>query len=146
MDANGKRDVMDFAIPSEGSTGDKFSAAEYEGMLVMFLDHTKDTYEGDWGPTEIASCGLVVVMDHPDGPVVFEDTWVFGAALAPTINRATGPLLGVLAKGESKKGRSPWILKDANKTQTKAAASWSGKFLEQTPVGTFKYLGDAAPF
>lgn len=137
---------MDFAVPSEGSTGDKFSAAEHEGRLAMFIDHVKDTYDGDWGPTEIASCGLVVILDAEEGPVVYEDTWVFGAALAPQINRANGPVLGVISKGESKKGRSPWVLEDANKTQTKAAVSWSEKFLEQTPVGTYKYLGDSAPF
>ncbi len=138
--------MVDFGVPSDNSGGDKFSAAEHEGMLCMFLDITKDTYDGDWGPTEIAACGIIVVLDHPEGPSVFEDAWVFGAALAPSLNRASGPVLATIGKEKSKNGRDTWVLLDPNKTQIKAAGKWSGEYLEELPTGGFKYLGDAAPF
>ncbi len=137
---------MDFTVPSDNTGGDKFSAAEHEGMLCLFIDHVKDTFEGDWGPTEIAACGLIIVLDHPDGPSVFEDAWVFGAALAPSINRANGSVLATIGKEKSKNGRDTWVLVDPTKTQVKAATKWSTEYLEQLPTGNFKYLGDSAPF
>ena len=136
---------MEFSKPTE-SAGDQFNAKDHEGKLVLFLGQRKDVYQGDWGPTDIAACSLIIILDGDDGPRVFEDAWVFGAALAPTVYKAKGPLLGRLAKGEGKKGQNaPWILLDGTKTDEKAAASWAKKYIELNAIGEYVFSDGSDP-
>lgn len=133
---------MDFATTSDLS-GESFKAAEHEGKLILALHSTQDEYDGDWGPTKIAVVDLLIVLDADDGPLVYKDAWVFGAALVPTLLRAKDqPFLGRVASEKSKNGRNVWVFEDASKKDMKAAAAWSKKFLDQGPTGRYTFKGN----
>ena len=110
---------MDFTTTSDMG-GDKFVPSDNEGLLVLTIGATEDTFDGQWGEVEISVVDLLVVLDHPDGPQVYTNAWVFGAALAPTLNRTNGnPFLGRLEKQKSKNGRDVWTFADPPTTWTR---------------------------
>ena len=136
-------DEFGFTIPSEAKTGDRFDAKDHMGNLVAFFDHNKDTFTHEtFGDSEIAVCGLIVVMDSDEGPEVFRDAWVFGKAMAPTINGTDGTAIGVIGTKDTKFGNPAVILEDPTKTQLKAARKWAKKFLEKNTAGEWNYVGE----
>lgn len=137
---------MDVTIggPAKGG-GDRFTPSEHVGRLVLFAGIEKDTWTDPVGTTKhVARCVLVVVMDGPDGPEVFDDVMIFGAALAPALYRAKVPVVtGIIGQGEAKPGKSaPWVLNDATEEQLDAARAWYPSHVGDGYV----YLANEAPF
>ena len=144
--------MTDIGIPSETKIQDydQFRAADWQEKTVLFMGITKRHVDTNHGPATIAEISLVCVLDYEDGVRTFNDVWVFGAALAPTLyGSAQDVVVGVLGKGEAKAGKTaPWVLTDPTETNLVAARSWYSKFVVHTDDSTeyFYRPEDEAPF
>ena len=139
-----------FGNPSESaSSGEGFAARDFLGKHVMFLGHEKEKFDGgDFKPTDVARCQLILVLDSDEGVMSFTDALVFGAGLAPTVYRSSKPVVfGMIGQGEAKAGKSaPWTLEDADEVARAAAIKFYNEKITVSSAGAYFYSPDEAPF
>lgn len=135
-----------FKKPSEIARGDNY--AHEEGNLVMFLGAIKDTFDGEYGESDVARCDLIVIIDETgDNHAAFNDQVVFGGRLHADVLNARGPLLGVITKkATGKKGQSKaWALEDPDPIQAERANEvYAANVTEKN--GHYTWTPDEAPF
>jgi len=126
--------------------GDRFAPRDHLGKLVMFCGHGKTTIDTEYGETIVATVSLVAVLDG-DKVEVFNDAFIFGKALAPSIYRSSlDVVVGVIAQGYAKAGRSaPWMLAEPTEVQLTAARAWFPKHVVESG-GEYLYKPDETPF
>jgi len=133
--------------PAPASSEDKFQPSEHLNKLVMFCGHEKQSVSTDFGDATVAAVSLIAVLDGDDGVKVYQDAWVFGTGLAPSIYKSPmSVVVGVMGQGEAKPGKSaPWKLLDPSEAQLEAARTWFPKFIVQSG-SEFLYKPEEAPF
>lgn len=124
--------MSQFGQPGIG--GDKFVAAEHNGMLLLFFPtEFKSQVPTVNGATDAVGTKIV----NLDNGVVLNDTMVFGSALVPQLKGAVaeqGMVLGRLGQGQAKGGNNPpWLLapheaQDVAKAEAYLAANPRNQF------------------
>lgn len=92
-----------------GGEGDKFTASEHQGCLLLFFPtEYKTGIQSQHGTTD--AVGATVV--NLDQRRVLNDVLIFGTVLRNQLKDSVpdGMVLGRLAQGENSKGNPPWIL------------------------------------
>lgn len=114
------------------SGGDDFNKADHEGKLLMFVEPEHREVDTEYGTAQTASCDYVVAFEDDGTAEVFNDTLIFGAALAPAVyNAGTPVVVGRLGKAATAKpGRSrAWILDDPSDDDLAIAQAFADKSL-----------------
>ena len=132
--------------PNTTEDGNRFTPKEHLGKLVMFCGHDKTTIETEFGEAIVATVSLVAVLDG-DEVEIYNDAFIFGKALAPSIYRSTlDVVVGVISQGYAKAGKqAPWTLSDPTEVQLTAAREWFPKHVVESG-GEYMYKPDQAPF
>lgn len=106
-----------------GIGGDKFTAAEHNGSLLLFF------------PTEFCtqiptvngvSDAVVTRVVNLNTGQVLDDAMIFGSVLIPQLKGAVpdGMVLGRLGQGQNTKGNPPWILQPHSEQDVAVAEAW----------------------
>lgn len=106
-----------------GIGGDKFTAAEHNGALLLFFptDYRTDI------PTQHGTADAVESkIVNLDTGQVLENTMVFGRALVGQLKNAApdGMVLGRLGQGQNTKGNPPWMLFSHTEQDVARAEAW----------------------
>jgi hypothetical protein len=98
------------AVQQPGIGGDKFTAAEHNGALLLFFP---SSFRSDI-PTQHGTADAVEArVVNLDTGQVMENTMIFGRALVGQLKGAAGTgdeVLGRLGQGQNTKGNPPWML------------------------------------
>ena len=121
-----------FAAPSEAvSSGDGWKAEHEDNIGDLFLItplREEEVKTQDYGDKPAIFADVVVVnVKKPAKSEAHENVLFWGGWTRGTLRDSIGKrrMLGVLAKGDAKKGQSaPWILEDADADQVAAATAY----------------------
>ena len=132
--------------PNTTEEGARFTPKEHLGKLDMFCGHGKTTIDTEYGETVVATVSLVAVLDG-DQVEIFNDAFIFGKALAPSIYTSDKDVVvGIMAQGYAKAGKqAPWTLTEPSEVQLEAARAWFPKHVVESG-GEYLYKPDEAPF
>lgn len=128
--------MSSFAQPGIG--GDKFTAAEHNGSLLLFYPtEFRSQIPTANGATDAVSTTVI----NLDTGQVLNDAMVFGSAMVPQLKGAVdsrGMVLGRLGQGQNTKGNPPWILsphtaEDVAKAEAYIAANPRNQFQNPAP-------------
>ena len=133
--------------PNTTEEGDRFAPRDHLGKLVMFCGHDKTTIDTEYGETTVAVVSLVAVLDGDEKVEIFNDAFIFGKALAPSIYRSDlDVVVGVISQGYAKAGKqAPWTLTEPTEVQLEAARAWFPKHVVSSG-GEYLYNPQEAPF
>lgn len=113
--------MSNFQQPGIG--GDKFTAAEHNGALLLFFPSAHRTDIPTQHGTADAVESKIVNLDTGQ---VLEDTMIFGRALVGQLKGAApdGMVLGRLGQGQNTKGNPPWMLFSHTEQDVARAEAW----------------------
>jgi hypothetical protein len=113
--------MSQFQQPGVG--GDKFTAAEHNGCLLLFFPTEFRTQIPTSNGTTDAVATKIVNLNTGQ---VLHDALVFGSALIPQLKGAVpdGMVLGRLGQGQNTKGNPPWILAPHSEQDVAVAEQW----------------------
>lgn len=134
----------DFTFGKPGSAGDQFKSADNLGRLVAFVEPSLEDVDTKFGEAEAAKVRYAIVLDGADAGSVYENTLVFGKALAPAVyaNGESAIVLGRIAMGTAKAGQNaPYILEDASEDDEKAAGAWFSQNASRNAAGRIVISG-----
>lgn len=113
--------MSQFQQPGVG--GDKFTAAEHNGCLLLFFPtEFRSNIPTSNGTTDAVATKIVNLNTGQ----VLNDALVFGSALIPQLKGAVpdGMVLGRLGQGQNTKGNPPWILAPHSEQDVAVAEQW----------------------
>lgn len=122
--------MSQFQQPGVG--GDKFTAAEHNGALLLFFPSAYRTDIPTQHGVADAVEGRIVNLDSGQ---VLENAMVFGRALVGQLKGAVpdGMVLGRLGQGQNQKGNPPWMLFSHTEQDVARAEAW----IAANPVNKF---------